>query len=79
MNRLAFVTNVQQDIGETVKNVSRVHIVLSLHLKPCQYLQDIIDLLRLPEGPELYSVLIDYVDSLCSVWTSCPSLRDLRP
>lgn len=30
-----------------------------------------------PEGPELYSLLIDYVDSLCSVWMSC-LCRDTR-
>lgn len=74
-----FETNVQQDNGGNCeKCFQSLHIVLSHHLKSCQYPQRSIDPLSLLEGPVLYSILIDYVDSLCGVWVSC-LCHDIRP
>lgn len=64
--------------GNCEKCFQSLHIVLSHHLKSCRYLQQSIDLPSLLEGPKLYRVLIDYVDSLCRVWMSC-LCHDIRP
>ena len=63
--------------GNCEKCIQSLHMVLSHHLKPCRYLQRSIDLPSLLDGPELYGVLIDYVDSLCGVRMSrpCPDIR----
>lgn len=74
-----FETNVQLDNGGNCEKCFQgLHIVLSHHLKSCQYLQRSIDLSGLLEGPKLYSLLIDYVDSLGRVWMGC-LCHDIRP
>lgn len=75
---VSFEINVRTEDGRAVENAFRVCIVLSHHLKSCQYLQQSIDPPSPLQGPQLYSVLIDYVDSLCRVWMSCPC-HDIRP
>lgn len=79
VDRFIFETNVQLDNGGNCEKCFQgLHIVLSHHLKSCQYPQRSIDLLGLFEGPKLYSLLIDYVDSLCRIWMGC-LCHDIRP
>lgn len=62
-----FEIQVRMDNREAEKSLRSVRFVLSHHLKSCQYLQQSIDRPSLLAGPKLYSVLIDYADSLCRV------------